>query len=86
MSGAWRWNSGGHRAGAGGENGVNAGVGVEDHVLTLLKRHQVQTLLAAGHDQIEVAVITMTPTVKQSRAAACGKDYSNTILKMLQAS
>ena len=26
-------------------------------VLTLLKRHQVQTLLAAGHDQIEVARI-----------------------------
>ena len=28
---------------------------VEDHMLTLLKRHQVQTLLAAGHDQIKVA-------------------------------
>ena len=26
-------------------------------MLTLLKRHQVQTLLAAGHDQIEVARI-----------------------------
>ncbi len=34
---------------------MNAGVGVEDHILMLLKRHQVQTLLAAGHDQIEVA-------------------------------
>ena len=34
---------------------LNAGVGVEDHMLTLLNRHQVQTLLAAGHGQIEVA-------------------------------
>ena len=40
-------------------NGGGIGVAerVEDRMLTLLKRHEVQTLLAAGHDQIEVAVI-----------------------------
>ena len=57
MGVAWRWNSGGRRVGAGGEDGMNASVEVEDHMLTLLKRHQVQTLLAAGHDQLEVARI-----------------------------
>ena len=52
---AWRRSSGGRRVGAGAWDGMNAGVGAEDHMLTLLNRHQVQTLLAAGHGQIEVA-------------------------------
>ena len=50
MSGAWRWDTGGRRVGVGAEDGTNAGVGADDRMLTLLKRHQVQTLLAAGHD------------------------------------
>ena len=39
------------------EDGVSAVDRVEDGMLTLLKRHQVQTLLEAGHDQFEVARI-----------------------------
>ena len=42
-------------------NGGGIGVAerVEDRMLTLLKRHEVQTLLAAGHDQIEVAGVSV---------------------------
>ena len=49
------WNSGGRRVSSGGEDGMNTGDGVEDHMLTLLEWHQ--TLLAAGHDQIEIACL-----------------------------
>ena len=53
-----RQRMGGSRSGS-SNNGAGIGVAerVEDRVLTLLKRHQVQTLLAAGHDQIEVALL-----------------------------
>ena len=37
-------HSGGRRVGAGAEDGMIVSVGVEDHLLTLLKRHPVQTL------------------------------------------
>ena len=53
-------------------NGGGIGVAerVEDRMLTLLKRHEVQTLLAAGHDQIEVAVIAVSVrSVRVSRRA-----------------
>ena len=57
MNEAWRWSSSGHRGAATDADGMSAVDRVEDRMLTLLKRHQVQTLLAAGHDQIEVARI-----------------------------
>ena len=57
MSEAWGWSSGGHRGVATDADGMNAVDRVEDRMLTLLKRHQVQTLLNAGHDQVEVARI-----------------------------
>ena len=46
------------------------GVLVEDRMLTLLKRHQVQTLLAAGHDQIEVARLAGVSVRSVRRVAA----------------
>ena len=53
-------------------NGGGIGVAerVEDRMLTLLKRHEVQTLLAAGHDQIEVAVIAGVSVRSVRRIAA----------------
>ena len=39
-------------------------------MLTLLKRHQVQTLLAAGHDQIEVADLAGVSVRSVRRVAA----------------
>ena len=43
---------------------------VKDHMLTLLKRHPVQTLLAAGHDQIEVADLAGVSVRSVRRIAA----------------
>ena len=57
MSDAWRWNSSGHQCAATDADGMNAIDRVEDRMLTLMKRHQVQTLLNAGHEQVEVARI-----------------------------
>jgi len=53
-------------------NGGGIGVAerVQDRRLTLLKRHEVQTLLAAGHDQIEVAVIAGVSVRSVRRIAA----------------
>ena len=55
MSDAWRWSSSGHQCAANDADGMSTADRVEDRMLTLLKRHQVQTLLAAEHDQVEVA-------------------------------
>ncbi|MDE0027024.1 MAG: hypothetical protein OXP69_21640 [Spirochaetaceae bacterium] len=43
---------------------------VEDRMLTLLKRHQVQTLLAAGHGQVEVALLAGVSVRSVRRIAA----------------
>ena len=52
------------------EGGVSVAERVEDRMLTLLKRHQVQTLLAAGHDQMEVARLAGVSIRSVRRVAA----------------
>ena len=50
MGGGRRW-MGGSRSGTFNDgDGIGVAERVEDRMLTLLKRQQVQTLLAAGHD------------------------------------
>ena len=70
MSEGWQLLGGGHRHGCGNEDGVSVADRVEDRMLTLLKRHQVQTLLAAGHDQIEVARLAGVAVRSVRRIAA----------------
>ena len=70
MSGTWRGGNGGHRGVTSTGDGLGMGVLVEDRMLTLLKRHQVQTLLAAGHDQIEVARLAGVSVRSVRRVAA----------------
>ena len=73
-------NNGKHRTGAAAwpvrhdRGGMSVDERVEDHMLTLLKRHQVQTLLAAGHDQIEVADlagVSVRRATEQGGAVPC---------------
>ena len=66
-----RQRMGGSRTGS-SNNGDGIGVAerVEDRMLTLLKRHQVQTLLAAGHDQEEVALLAGVSVRSVRRIAA----------------
>ena len=52
------------------EGGMSVAERVEDRMLTLLKRHQVQTLLAAGHDQMEVARLAGVSIRSVRRVAA----------------
>ena len=62
MSEGWQWMAGGRSGVSNAMDGIDAAERVEDRMLPLLKRHQVQTLLAAGHDQIEVAELAWRAT------------------------
>ena len=50
--------------------GIGVAERVEDRMLRLLKRHEVQRRIEAGHDQIEVAVIAGVSVRSVRRIAA----------------
>ena len=50
--------------------GMSVDERVKDHMLTLLKRHHAQTVLAAGHDQIEIVDLAGVSVRSVLRSAA----------------
>ena len=70
MSEGCRWMGGSRSGTCNNGDGISVAERVEDRMLTLLKRHQVQTLLAAGHDQIEVALLAGVSVRSVRRIAA----------------
>ena len=70
MSEGWQWMAGGRSGVSNAMDGIDAAERVEERMLPLLKRHQVQTLLAAGHDQSEVAELTGVSVRNVRRIAA----------------
>ena len=70
MSEGRQWMGGSRSGTSNNGDGIGVAERVEDRMLTLLKRHQVQTLLAAGHGQMEVALLAGVSVRSVRRIAA----------------